>query len=56
MIAAEYIVGGVVGGLGGAYLATRLGGQKKTLTRIFAGIVLAVAAYILSVNLSVLHL
>ncbi|GAC1406599.1 MAG: sulfite exporter TauE/SafE family protein [Ktedonobacteraceae bacterium] len=56
VIAAEYIVGGVVGGLGGAYLATRLGGQKKTLTRIFAGIVLAVAAYIISVNVSILHL
>ncbi|GAC1357261.1 MAG: sulfite exporter TauE/SafE family protein [Ktedonobacteraceae bacterium] len=56
VIALEYIVGGVLGGLGGAYLATRLGGQKKTLTRIFAGIVLAVAAYILVVNLSILHL
>ncbi len=56
VIAAEYIVGGIFGGLGGAYFATRLGGQQKTLTRIFAGIVLLVAAYILSMNVSIFHL
>ncbi|GAC1385538.1 MAG: sulfite exporter TauE/SafE family protein [Ktedonobacteraceae bacterium] len=56
LIAVEYIVGGVLGGLGGARLAMRLGAQKKTLTFIFAGVVLVVAIYILYVNVSVLHL
>lgn len=56
LIAIEYIAGGIVGGLVGARLATRLGKQKKTLTYIFAGVVLAVAIYILSINASVLHL
>lgn len=55
LIAIEYIAGGILGGIGGAALATRLGGQKKTLTRIFAGIVLLVAFYILYSNISVLH-
>lgn len=56
LIAVEYIAGGIVGGLVGARLATRLGARKKTLTFIFAGVVLAVAVYILYVNASVLHL
>lgn len=56
LIAIEYIAGGILGGLGGAALATRLAGRKKTLTRIFAGIVLLVAFYILSINISVFHL
>ena len=56
LIAIEYIVGGILGGLLGARLAIRLGAQKKTLTFIFAGVVLVVAIYILYVNASVLHL
>jgi uncharacterized protein len=56
LIAIEYISGGILGGLLGARLAIRLGAKKKTLTFIFAGVVLAVAVYILYVNASVLHL
>ncbi|GAC1448203.1 MAG: sulfite exporter TauE/SafE family protein [Ktedonobacteraceae bacterium] len=56
LIAIEYIAGGVLGGLLGARVAIRLGAQKKTLTFIFAGVVFAVAIYILNVNASVLHL
>lgn len=56
LIAIEYIVGGILGGLAGVRLATRLGAQKKTLTFIFAGVILVVAVYILYINASVLHL
>lgn len=56
LIAIEYIAGGVLGGLLGARLAIRLGAQKKTLTFIFAGVILTVAMYVLYVNASVLHL
>lgn len=55
-IALEYIAGGVVGGLAGARLATRLGKQKKTLARIFAGVILVVAVYMLYINITALHL
>lgn len=56
LIAAEYIAGGIAGGFLGAYLATRLGAQKKTLTYIFAGVIFVVAAYMLYVNATALHL
>lgn len=56
VIALEYIAGGVLGGVVGARLATHLGKQKKTLSRIFAGVILVVALYMLYVNLTVLHL
>jgi len=56
VIALEYIAGGVLGGLAGARLATHLGKQKKTLSRIFAGVILVVAIYMLSVNLTAIHL
>lgn len=56
LIALEYIVGGVGGGLIGARLATHLGKQKKTLARIFAGVIILVAIYMLYINLSVIHL
>ena len=49
-VAAEYVAGGFAGGLLGAALATRLGRQKSTLTRIFAGVIVLVAAYMLYVN------
>lgn len=55
LIALEYFAGGVIGGWAGAWLATRLSTQKQVLTRIFAGIVLAVAAYMLFMNRSALH-
>jgi uncharacterized membrane protein YfcA len=56
VIALEFIAGGVLGGLAGARLATRLGKQKKTLSRIFAGVILVVAMYMLYVNLTAIHL
>ncbi len=56
VIALEYIAGGVLGGLAGARLATRLGKQKKTLARIFAGVILVVAVYMLYINITALHL
>jgi len=56
VIALEYIAGGVLGGLAGARLATRLSKQKKTLSRIFAGVILVVAVYMLYINLTAIHL
>ena len=54
-VAAEYIVGGFGGGVLGAALATRLGQRKSALTRIFAGVIVVVAAYMLYVNASALR-
>lgn len=56
LIALEYFGGGIVGGWIGVRLATRLGAHKQALTRIFAGVVLTVALYMLWMNLSALHL
>jgi uncharacterized membrane protein YfcA len=47
LVAAEYIVGGIVGGFIGLKLAIRLARRKTALTRIFAGLVFAVALYML---------
>jgi uncharacterized membrane protein YfcA len=47
IVAAEYIAGGVFGGLLGMRAAIHLAGQKQTLTRIFAGVVFTVAIYML---------
>jgi uncharacterized membrane protein YfcA len=44
-VAWVFIVGGVLGGLVGIRLATRLGGHRKALTRIFATLVIVVAVY-----------
>ncbi|MDR3535448.1 MAG: sulfite exporter TauE/SafE family protein [Acetobacteraceae bacterium] len=46
-IAAEYIAGGLIGGFLGMRLASHLAERKAMLTRIFAGVVFAVAAYML---------
>lgn len=46
-IAALFIAGGVAGGLLGASLSSRLARYKGALTRIFAGVAFAVAAYML---------
>ncbi len=46
-VAAEFIGGGVLGGLAGMALATRLSAQRNTLNRIFAGLIFVVAAYVL---------
>ena len=56
LIAFEYIGGGVIGGLAGARLATHLGAKKKALSRLFAGVILVVAIYMLAVNITALHL
>ncbi len=46
----EFIGGGVIGGVFGMILATRLSGYRNTLNRIFAAIIFIVAAYILYRN------
>lgn len=56
LIAMEYFAGGVIGGWIGARLATRLGARKQALSRIFAGVVFAVAIYMLYMNISAVHL
>ena len=46
-IAGEFIIGGVAGGFLGMKAAIRLSGQRNTLHRMFAALVLGVAAYII---------
>ncbi len=46
-IAGLFIGGGIIGGALGASFATRLAKQRGALQRIFAGVVFAVAAYML---------
>lgn len=46
-VAGLFIFGGVIGGLMGASLAEQLAKQRGMLQRVFAGIVFAVAAYML---------
>jgi len=46
-IAGEFIAGGILGGIGGLALAQRLSVRKGLLNRVFAGLVLTVAAYVL---------
>ena len=46
-IAGEFIAGGIAGGWLGMRAALRLAGHRSVLNRIFAGIVFAVAAYII---------
>jgi uncharacterized membrane protein YfcA len=46
-VAAEFIAGGVAGGIFGMALATRLAAHKSALTRIFAALVCVVALYVL---------
>jgi len=47
IVAAEFVVGGLVGGWLGLRTACRLAAQRNTLTRMFAAVVFAVAAYII---------
>jgi uncharacterized membrane protein YfcA len=47
LIALQFIGGGMVGGLAGMQLATRLATRKAALNRIFAALVLVVAAYVI---------
>jgi uncharacterized membrane protein YfcA len=46
-IAGLFVGGGVIGGAIGAALATRLAKQRGALQRLFAGVVFAIAAYML---------
>jgi len=46
-VAGEFIAGGIVGGLLGMTLANHLSTQKNALNRIFAGLIFAVAVYVL---------
>jgi uncharacterized protein len=46
-IAVEFVIGGALGGLLGIGLATRLSTHRRLLSLIFAGVVFAVAAYML---------
>ncbi|PPQ31648.1 sulfite exporter TauE/SafE family protein [Rhodopila globiformis] len=55
-LAGEFIGGGVVGGLLGMRLALRLSTRRNTLTRIFAGLIFLVAAYMLYRNAAALGL
>lgn len=47
-LAGLFIAGGALGGLVGTKLAHRLSGHKHTLSRIFAGIVIAVGIYVVA--------
>ncbi len=55
-VAGLFIVGGVAGGFLGMKAAVRLSARKGTLTRVFAGVLFAVAAYMLYRNAGVLGL
>ncbi len=55
-VAAEYILGGFIGGWIGMRIACRLSSQKTMLNRAFAGLVCLVAFYMLYENVAVLHL
>ena len=50
VLAAEFILGGILGGAFGMLLATRLSKSKSALNRIFAVLVLAVAVYVIFRN------
>lgn len=56
LVVLEFVGGGIVGGLFGAFLASKLSRQRQTLTYIFSGIIFVVAAYMLYVNASAIHL
>ena len=56
LIVVKYLAGCIPGGIIGARLVLRLGTRKKMLSRVFAGIMLVVAAYVLHVNVTALHL
>jgi uncharacterized membrane protein YfcA len=53
-VAAEYIVGGIAGGLIGMRLCNHLAPRKAALNKVFAGLVFIVAAYMLYRNLGAL--
>jgi uncharacterized protein len=47
-VAAQFILGGIVGGVAGMAVATRLSGREQVLERLFAGLIFLVAAYVLA--------
>jgi uncharacterized protein len=47
LLAAEYFVGGALGGWVGVWLASRLAVNRRALTLIFVGVIFAVALYML---------
>lgn len=49
-LAAVFLAGGVAGGVAGMLLATRLSSSRTALSRIFAVLVLSVAAYVIIRN------
>ncbi len=51
-----YVAGGIVGGIAGAAVATRLSRKRRTLQIVFSGIIVIVAFYMIYVNLSALRL
>ncbi len=53
-VAAEYIAGGIAGGLVGMRLCNHLAPRKAALNKVFAGLVFVVAAYMLYRNLGAL--
>jgi uncharacterized membrane protein YfcA len=46
-LAAIFVLGGLVGGLGGAALGRKLAGRKALLGQVFAGVVISVGIYVL---------
>ncbi|MNT94271.1 hypothetical protein D3C72_2359180 [compost metagenome] len=47
MLAVEFIGGGIIGGIAGMALSTRLSHVKGLLNRLFAGLIFVVASYVL---------
>ena len=54
-IVLEFVGGGAVGGLFGTWAATRLAHRKRALNTIFAGMIMAVALYMLYINAQAMH-
>ncbi len=55
-VAGQFIAGGVVGGFAGMRAAVGLSASKGALTKVFAGVLFAVAAYMLYRNAGALGL
>jgi len=51
-LAAVFIAGGIVGGLGGSASARHLSGRRGALNTVFAGVIVVVALYMLGRNIS----
>jgi uncharacterized membrane protein YfcA len=55
IIAAEYLLGGILGGIVGTRFSVSLAKRKNILTRLFAAVLFLVAAYMLYVNAAAIH-